>query len=122
MRLCSRNVQPAGERLRERVKITVKSGRPAQAPRTPADTAMVADPETAPGRGARPRPLQPTEADSHWWVECVDPFGRCRAMNVVVQRDRVVVVAPPGQAAVLSADQTRLLGSALDRAATRATG
>ncbi|HEX5118555.1 MAG TPA: hypothetical protein VFW65_25510 [Pseudonocardiaceae bacterium] len=43
-------------------------------------------------------------------------------MNVVVQQDQVVVVAPPGQAAVLSADQTRLLGSALDRAATRATG
>ncbi|HEX3649557.1 MAG TPA: hypothetical protein VHV49_14120 [Pseudonocardiaceae bacterium] len=67
-------------------------------------------------------PLPPTEADSHWWVECVDPFGRCRAMNVVVQRNQVVVVAPPGQAAVLSADQTRLLGNALDRAATRATG
>ena len=125
MRLCSRNVLPAGECPRERVKITVKSGLPAQAPPAPADTARVADPETGPGREVGHRPLQPagpTEADSHWWVECVDPFGRCRAMNVVVQRDRVVVVAPPGQAAVLSAEQTRLLGSALDRAATRATG
>jgi hypothetical protein len=48
-------------------------------------------------------------------------------MNVVVvQRDRVVVVAPPGQAAVLSADQTRLLGhavgTALDRTAPSTTG
>jgi hypothetical protein len=54
---------------------------------------------------------------SHWWVECADPFGRCRAMNVVVTRGRVVVVAPPGESAVLSADQTRLLGTALARAA-----
>lgn len=90
----------------------------------------MADPERAPGRRSALPPSGPIDADSHWWVECVDPFGRCRAMNVVVQQDRVVVVAPPGQAAVLSADQTRLLGSALDRAldtaldraATRATG
>lgn len=53
---------------------------------------------------------------SHWWVECADPFGRCRAMNVVIHDDRVVVVAPPGQSAVMSAQQTRLLGRALDRA------
>lgn len=106
----------------ERVKIAVKSGKSAQAPPTRADTARVADPETAPRRGAPLPPVGPTDAESHWWVECVDPFGRCRAMNVVVQQDQVVVVAPPGQAAVLSADQTRLLGSALDRAATRATG
>ncbi|HVV18032.1 MAG TPA: hypothetical protein VHF06_01260 [Pseudonocardiaceae bacterium] len=38
-------------------------------------------------------------------------------MNVVVTRGRVVVVAPPGESAVLSADQTRLLGTALARAA-----
>lgn len=82
----------------------------------------MADPETAPGRRSAFPPAGPIEADSHWWVECVDPFGRCRAMNVVVQQDRVVVVAPPGQAAVLSADQTRLLDRALDRAATMATG
>ncbi|HEX5406959.1 MAG TPA: hypothetical protein VFX16_32185 [Pseudonocardiaceae bacterium] len=42
-------------------------------------------------------------------------------MNVVVQQGQIVVVAPPGQAAVLSADQTRLLGSALAKAAQART-
>ena len=37
-------------------------------------------------------------------------------MNVVVQQGRIVVVAPPGQAAVLSAEQTRLLGTTLGTA------
>ena len=68
-----------------------------------------------------PRPV-PATADSHWWVECVDPFGRCRAMNVVVHQGRITVVAPPGQSAVLSADQTRDLGTALAKAAARAPG
>jgi hypothetical protein len=111
MRLCSRIVRTCHTCLPERVKIVVKSGDPAQGATTPADTARVVDPERKPGPAA----------DTHWWVECVDPFGRCRAMNVVVQRNRVVVIAPPGQAAVLSADQTRLLGSALDRAVGTAT-
>jgi hypothetical protein len=43
-------------------------------------------------------------------------------MNVVVNRGRVVVVSPPGQSAVLSARQTRLLDSALARAAANAPG
>jgi hypothetical protein len=51
-----------------------------------------------------------------WWVECVDAFGRCRAMNVVLDRGRLVVVSPPGQTALLSAHQTRQLGNALDSA------
>lgn len=57
---------------------------------------------------------------AHWWVECRDPFDRCRALNVVVHQGRVRVVAPPGESAVLSAGQTRLLGTALAEAAARA--
>jgi hypothetical protein len=68
----------------------------------------------------RHRPTGPASVESHWWVECADPFGRCRAMNVVVQHGRVVVVAPPGESAVLSAEQTRELGTALAKAASAA--
>jgi hypothetical protein len=65
--------------------------------------------------------VDPASDDSHWWVECADPFGRCRAMNVLVRHGRVVVVAPPGESAVLSAHQTRLLGTALAKAAATTT-
>jgi hypothetical protein len=51
-----------------------------------------------------------------WWVECLDPFGRPRAMNVVLEAGRVRVVAPPGESGVLSAVQTRQLGDAIDQA------
>jgi hypothetical protein len=93
-----------------------------------ADTAVVEDPETTGERGVQHErhgtfPMTEQSPDqSHWWVECADPFGRCRAMNVLVHRGRVVVVAPPGQAAVLSAHQTRLLGSALAKAAESTPG
>jgi hypothetical protein len=43
-------------------------------------------------------------------------------MNVVVHQGRITVVAPPGQSAVLSAAQTRDLGTALAKAAARAPG
>jgi hypothetical protein len=61
-----------------------------------------------------------TPTTAQWWVRCADPFGRCRAMNIVVQHGKVIVVAPPGQAAVLSAKQTRQLGRALGTAAASA--
>jgi hypothetical protein len=62
----------------------------------------------------------PTSAHHHWWVQCADPFGRCRAVNVLVRQNKVVMVAPPGEAAVLSAHQTRQLGRVLAHAATLA--
>ena len=55
--------------------------------------------------------------NSQWLVECSDPFGRYRAMTVLVRRDEVVVVAPPGESAVLSVQQTRDLDRALAGAA-----
>jgi hypothetical protein len=54
-------------------------------------------------------------------VECADPFGRARAMNVLIRQGQVVMVAPPGESAVLSVRQTRLLGHALAHAAARAS-
>ncbi|HEX3591236.1 MAG TPA: hypothetical protein VHV74_16550 [Pseudonocardiaceae bacterium] len=41
-------------------------------------------------------------------------------MNIVLRQGRIQVVAPPGESAVLSADQSRLLGTALAEAAARA--
>jgi hypothetical protein len=75
------------------------------------DTARVADPENR---------TPPTTDESHWWVACADPFGRSRAMNVLVQQGQVVVVAPPGESAVLDVRQTRQLGHALANAAASA--
>ena len=56
-------------------------------------------------------------SEPRWWVDCLDPFGRDRAMTVLVEPGRVLLVAPPGETAVLSPQQTRRLHSALDRAA-----
>jgi hypothetical protein len=56
-------------------------------------------------------------SEPRWWVDCLDPFGRDRAMTVLVEPDRVLLVAPPGETAVLSPQQTRRLHHALDRAA-----
>ncbi|SMC85355.1 hypothetical protein [Kibdelosporangium aridum] len=58
-------------------------------------------------------------AEPRWDVQCRDPFGRDRALTVIVDRGRVVLVPPPGASAVLSAQQTRRLRQALDQAAGR---
>ncbi|WP_424189267.1 hypothetical protein ACOBQX_12390 [Actinokineospora sp. G85] len=58
--------------------------------------------------------------EPRWWVGCHDPFGRDRALTVLVEDNTVVLVPPPGAAAVLSAQQTRSLGVVLDEAAIRA--
>jgi hypothetical protein len=57
--------------------------------------------------------------EPRWSVRCHDPFGRDRALTVLVQDERVVLVPPPGAAAVLSAQQATSLDRALDQAATR---
>jgi hypothetical protein len=58
--------------------------------------------------------------EPRWSVSCNDPFGRDRAVTVLVEDERVVLVPPPGAAAVLSAQQARGLGLTLDQAAVRA--
>lgn len=57
-----------------------------------------------------------------WSVRCRDPFGRQRAVTVLAQPDRVVLVAPPGQAAVLSGPELARLHHALAEAVQEAAG
>jgi hypothetical protein len=58
-------------------------------------------------------------AEPRWDVQCLDPFGRDRALTVLVERGRVVLVPPPGASAVLSTQQINRLRQALDQAAGR---
>ena len=58
-------------------------------------------------------------AEPQGWIHCHDPFGRDRSMTVLVENDRVLLVTPPGETAVLSATQTRRLGSLLDQATAK---
>ncbi|MCP2258739.1 hypothetical protein LX15_002437 [Streptoalloteichus tenebrarius] len=60
--------------------------------------------------------------EQRWWVACRDAFGRDRAVTVLVDHGEVVLVAPPGEAAVLSAQETTRLRSALDEAASSSDG
>ncbi len=57
-----------------------------------------------------------------WSVGCRVPFGSQRAVTVLAQDDRVVPVAPPGQAAVLTATELTRPRSALTQACTEAAG
>jgi hypothetical protein len=57
--------------------------------------------------------------EPRWSIRCVDPFGRDRAVMVLVENEQVVLVPPPGAAAVLSPQQARGLGRALDEVADR---
>lgn len=56
-------------------------------------------------------------AEPQRWVHCHDPFGRDRSMTVIVEEGRVLLVSPPGESAILSAQQTRRLHTLLDEAA-----
>ncbi len=48
-----------------------------------------------------------------WAVSCRDLAGRRRALSVFVSADRVVLIAPPGEAAVLSTLDVGRLRAAL---------
>ena len=54
--------------------------------------------------------------EPRWSIRCHDPFGRDRAVTIFVEDDRVLLVPPPGAAAVLSTQQTRFLRTALEQA------
>lgn len=56
-----------------------------------------------------------------WWrIRCSDVVDRERCLTVLVDRGRVVLVGPPGETAVLSADQLAELRTALREAAEQA--
>lgn len=58
-----------------------------------------------------------------WWrVGCRDVVNRERFLTVLIDRDRVVLVGPPGETAVLSPIQVGQLSEALRLAADQAEG
>jgi hypothetical protein len=61
-----------------------------------------------------------TMTEPRWSIGCHDAFGRDRALTIFIEEDRVLLVPPPGAAAVLSPQQTRRLGAVLDQAVSRA--
>lgn len=63
------------------------------------------------------------EGKRHWWrVSCRDVINRERFLTVLIDRDRVVLVGPPGETAVLSPQQVGQLSVALREAADQAGG
>ncbi|SDN49649.1 MULTISPECIES: hypothetical protein [Allokutzneria] len=57
-----------------------------------------------------------------WIVGCRDVAGRRRSLTVLVNQGQVVVISPPGEAAVLAPLEVGELRSALRQAAMAAVG
>ncbi len=55
-----------------------------------------------------------------WRINCGDVVNRERCLTVLVERNRVVLVGPPGETAVLTAGQLGQLRIALREAAEQA--
>jgi hypothetical protein len=55
-----------------------------------------------------------------WRVSCGDVINRERCLTVLVERNQVVLVGPPGETAVLTAGQLGQLRTALREAAEQA--
>lgn len=68
-----------------------------------------------------PLELQGTFAGRRVWrVSCGDVISRERCLTVLVERNQVVLVGPPGETAVLTAGQLGQLRVALREAAEQA--
>jgi hypothetical protein len=55
-----------------------------------------------------------------WRIDCGDVVNRDRCLTVLVERNRVVLVGPPGETAVLNTGQLGQLRNALREAAEQA--
>lgn len=55
-----------------------------------------------------------------WRVQCGDVVNRDRCLTVLVEKDTVVLVGPPGETAVLTTGQLGQLRTALKEAAEQA--
>jgi hypothetical protein len=55
-----------------------------------------------------------------WRINCGDVINRDRCLTVLAERDRVVLVGPPGETAVLTSGQLAQLRVALREAAEQA--
>jgi len=63
------------------------------------------------------------EGNGQWWrISCRDVINRERYLTVLIDRDRVVLVGPPGETALLSLNQASQLRDALREASDRAGG
>ena len=76
----------------------------------------------APGRRAEePRPLTGSRGGRREWrISCGDVVNRDRCLTVLVERNKVVLVGPPGETAVLTTGQLGQLRAALREAAEQA--
>lgn len=86
--------------------MTVSGQRPSWRPQTGFDV----------GAGGDMTPVRPRQ----WRIRCHDVADRERFLTVLVDRDRVVLAGPPGEAAVLTATQLNQLRAALQDAANEA--
>ncbi|MGP4018580.1 hypothetical protein [Saccharopolyspora sp. 5N708] len=77
---------------------------------------------TTQGEDGQPAEFSPGPADRRrWWrVDCRDVANSHRFLDVLVNRDRVVLVGPPGHSAALSANGVSQLSVALRDAAVQA--
>lgn len=77
-------------------------------------------PATTPG-GRRSGPVPARPGRQRWWrVDCRDVANSRSFLTVLINRDRVVLVAPPGHSAVLPSSRVRELSAALRDAAVQA--
>lgn len=84
---------------------------------------QVADETSSRGDGLPPYVGHDHEGNRHWWrVSCRDVIDRERFLTVLIDRDRVVLVGPPGETAVLSPTQVGQLSDALREAAGQTEG
>jgi hypothetical protein len=85
-----------------------------------------APPLASPLAGEHPYPAHRGELQGSvdgrrvWRVSCGDVINRERCLTVLVERNQVVLVGPPGETAVLSAGQLGQLRAALREAAEQA--
>ncbi|MCG8917560.1 hypothetical protein L6E12_17390 [Actinokineospora sp. PR83] len=77
---------------------------------------------TAPGRPPEDaRPLAGSVGGRRVWrIGCGDVVNRDRCLTVLVERNKVVLVGPPGETAVLTTGQLGQLRAALREAAEQA--
>lgn len=83
---------------------------------------LVKEAVTAVPGSSRPEPdLQaPLIGRRTWRINCGDVVDRERSLTVLVERNRVVLVGPPGETAVLTPGQLSQLRTALREAAEQA--
>ncbi|GGS18742.1 hypothetical protein GCM10010171_09110 [Actinokineospora fastidiosa] len=69
-----------------------------------------------------PNAVRDVSADGRrvWRVSCGDVVNRDRCLTVLVEKDTVVLVGPPGETAVLTTGQLGQLRTALKEAAEQA--